>query len=130
MSAARQSARRSSARRKAAALRGPAVAEPHLPSEAELHRIAERILHFSDADETEVEVDAGVDALTRFANNTIHQNVAEQTLFVSVRSVFDGRTARATTNKIDDESLRRVVAASATLARSQPKAQHKRVGLK
>ena len=38
-----------------------------------------------------------------------------------MRTVFDGRTARATTNKTDDDSLRRVVAASATLARSQPK---------
>jgi len=102
-------------------VRGPAVAEPHLPSEAELRRIAERVLRFSDADETEVEVDAGVDALTRFANNTIHQNVAEQTVNVSVRTVFDGRTARATTNKTDEESLRRVVAASGALARSQPK---------
>jgi PmbA protein len=121
MTAKRQSARVPRARRKASALPGPAVAEPHLPSEAELRRIAERVLRLSEADETEVEVDAGVDALTRFANNTIHQNVAEQTLFVSVRSVFDGRTARATTNKIDEESLRRVVATSATLARSQPK---------
>jgi hypothetical protein len=32
------------------------------------------------------------DALTRFANNTIHQNVAEQSLTVSVRAVLDGRT--------------------------------------
>ena len=38
-----------------------------------------------------------------------------------MRTVFDGQTARATTNKTDDESLRRVVAASKTLARSQPK---------
>jgi predicted Zn-dependent protease len=35
--------------------------------------------------------------------------------------VFDGRTARASTNKTDDESLRRVVAASSELARQQPK---------
>jgi PmbA protein len=35
--------------------------------------------------------------------------------------VFDGRTARATTNKTDDDSLARVVAASAALARSQPR---------
>jgi PmbA protein len=121
MSAARPSARRSTARRKASVLRGPAVAEPHLPSDAELRRIAERVLRFSDADETEVDVTAGVDALTRFANNTIHQNVAEQNLSVSVRLVFDGRTARATTNKTDDASLRRVVAVSAALARSQPR---------
>ena len=117
MSPARQSAHRS----RKQSVRGPAVAEPHLPSEAELRRIAERVLRFSDADETEVEVDAAVDALTRFANNTIHQNVAEQTVNVSVRTVFDGRTARATTNKTDDESLRRVVATSGTLACSQPK---------
>ena len=38
-----------------------------------------------------------------------------------MRTVFDGRTARATTNKTDEESLRRVVAASGALARSQPK---------
>jgi PmbA protein len=86
-----------------------------------LHHLAERVLRLSDADETEVHIDFVADALTRFANNTIHQNVAEQTLSVSVRTVFDGRTARASTNKTDDESLRRAVAASATLARSQPK---------
>jgi PmbA protein len=100
---------------------GPAVAEAHLPSDAELHHLAERVIRLSDADETEVHIDFVADALTRFANNTIHQNVAEQTLNVSVRTVFDGRTARASTNKTDDESLRRAVAASATLARSQPK---------
>jgi PmbA protein len=86
-----------------------------------LHHLAERVLRLSDADETEVHIDFVADALTRFANNTIHQNVAEQTLNVSVRTVFEGRTARASTNKTDDESLRRAVAASATLARSQPK---------
>jgi len=97
------------------------VAEAQLASYAELRRIAERILRLSDADETEVTIDAGADALTRFANNTIHQHVAEQFLTISVRTVLDGRTARATTNKTDEESLLRVVAASARLARSQPK---------
>jgi PmbA protein len=100
---------------------GPAVAAAHLLSDAELRRIAERVFKFSDADETEVEVSAVTDALTRFANNTIHQNVAEQSLVVSVRTVLDGRTARATTNKTDDDSLRRVVETSKSLARSQPR---------
>ena len=100
---------------------GTAVAEAHLPSNKELHDLAQRVLGLSHADETEVHIDFVVDALTRFANNTIHQNVAEQMLSVSVRTVFDGRTARATTNKTDDDSLRRAVAASAALARSQPK---------
>ncbi len=86
----------------------------------ELERIAEKILKLSEADETEVDVSAGTDALTRFANNTIHQNVAEHTLGISVRAVVDGRTARSSTNKTDEESLRRVVASAVTLARNQP----------
>jgi PmbA protein len=89
-------------------------------SASELEHIAERLLKFSQADETEVEIDATVDALTRFANNTIHQNVAEHTLGIAVRAVVDGRTARATTNKTDEDSLRRVVSAAASLARHQP----------
>jgi PmbA protein len=100
---------------------GPAVAALHLLSDAEMRRIAEKIFKFSDADETEVEIGAVTDALTRFANNTIHQNVAEQSLTVSVRTVLDGRTARATTNKTDDDSLRRVVETAKSLARSQPR---------
>jgi PmbA protein len=89
-------------------------------SASDLERIAERILKLSEADETEVEIDSTVDALTRFANNTIHQNVSEHTLGISVRAVMDGRTARATTNKTDEDSLRRVVSAAMSLARNQP----------
>jgi len=87
---------------------------------ADLTRIAERVFKLSEADETEVEIDATTDALTRFANNTIHQNVAEQTLSISVRTVVDGRTARVTTNKTDEESLRRAVSSAMSLARNEP----------
>ncbi len=87
----------------------------------DLREIAARVLKLSDADETEVDVGAVSDALTRFANNTIHQHVAEQNLALSVRVVFDGRTARASTNKTDEESLRRVVNAASSLARVQRK---------
>src|SRR3979490_1000016 len=97
---------------------GPAIAALHLLSDAEMRRIAEKVFKLSDADETEVEIGAVTDALTRFANNTIHQNVAEQALNVTVRTVFEGRTARATTNKTDEDSLRREVAVSKALARS------------
>jgi len=87
---------------------------------AELERIATRVLKMSDADETEVDVSTATDALTRFANNTIHQNVAEDMLGISVRVDVDGRTARTSTNKTDDESLRRAVASAVSLARNQP----------
>ena len=117
----RKSRKSSRILRGGSARRSAAIAEAHLPSDAELHHLVERVFALSNADETEVHIDFVADALTRFANNTIHQNVAEQTLSVSVRTVYDGRTARATTNKTDDDSLRRAVAASAALARSRPK---------
>src|SRR5271166_1770411 len=81
--------------------------------------IFDRIRKFSSADETEVLFSGGRFALTRFANNIIHQNVAEENYNVSVRTVFAGRTARAVTNKFDDESLRRVVESSEKLAKVQ-----------
>jgi predicted Zn-dependent protease len=81
--------------------------------------IFDRIKGFSSADEVEVLFSGGTFALTRFANNTIHQNVAEENYAVSVRTMFAGRTARASTNKFDDESLQRVVEASEELARVQ-----------
>jgi PmbA protein len=81
--------------------------------------IFDRIRRFSSADEVEVLFSGGRFALTRFANNTIHQNVAEENHIVSVRTAFGGRTARATTNKFDDDSLRRVVESSEALAKVQ-----------
>src|ERR1700693_5583277 len=83
---------------------------------SELQHIADRAIGFSAADETRSESNSTTDALTRFANNTMHQNVAEPMLAISVRAVVDGRTARATTNKTDEESLRRVAAGGARLA--------------
>ena len=73
------------------------------------------------ADEIEVQLDETIDALTRFANNAIHQNVAEHGLTVSIRTVVDGRTARTTTNRFDEGSLRQAVESSLQLAHSQPK---------
>jgi len=81
--------------------------------------IFQRIRKYSVADEVEALFYGGKSALTRFANNVIHQNVAEENYSLSVRTVFAGRTARATTNKLDDESLKRVVQASESLAKVQ-----------
>ncbi len=77
------------------------------------------LLKYSQADETELLIGGGTHSLTRFANNTIHQNVAEEGYALSVRCVFGQRTARATTNRFDVESLKRVVAEASTLARQQ-----------
>jgi len=81
--------------------------------------VFDRIRRFSSADEVEALFTGFRFALTRFANNTIHQNVEEENSIVSIRTNFAGRTARAATNQFDDESLQRAVAASENLARVQ-----------
>jgi predicted Zn-dependent protease len=40
---------------------------------------------------------------------------------ISIRTVAEGRTARATTNRLDEDSLRSAIEASLSLAHSQPK---------
>ena len=81
--------------------------------------IFDKLRRHSTADEVELLISSGSSALTRFANNTIHQNVAEENTQISVRVSFGGRTARATTNKSDGDSLRRVVQSAEALARVQ-----------
>src|SRR5438874_6572854 len=81
--------------------------------------IFSRIRKYATADEVECLFYGGKSALTRFANNTIHQNVAEENYGISVRSVFGGRTGRAAANKFDEESLKNVVRASEALAKVQ-----------
>lgn len=81
--------------------------------------IFDRIRRFSSADEIEAIFSGSRFALTRFANNTIHQNVEEENSVVSIRTNYGGCTARSTVNQFDDESLRRAVAASESLARVQ-----------
>jgi PmbA protein len=98
-----------------------------LLSVREMHDLVQAVLRLakeSEADDTEVHVDEVDDSLTRFANNAIHQNVAEHGVTVSVRTVVDGRTARATTNRLDEDSLRAAIQASLSLAHSQPKDRH------
>jgi len=105
--------------------RSPSAVRPvELFLERELRRIIDTVLRLAKstgAEETEVHIDETADSLTRFANNAIHQNVAEHGLNVSIRTVADGRTARATTNRVDEDSLRTAIEASLSLAHSQPK---------
>lgn len=67
--------------------------------------------------DVEAIVAGGSHALTRFANNTIHQNVAERTVHLSVRAVIEGRTARATTNRLDEAGIREVVEEAIAITR-------------
>jgi PmbA protein len=77
----------------------------------------DRIRKFSTSGELEVIFSSTEYSLTRFANNTIHQNVSETNEVASLRVAFDGKTARATTNRFDDESLKRAVQSAESIAK-------------
>jgi PmbA protein len=100
------------------------TSEPQLRHERELRGIIDSVLRIAKArgvPEAEVHVEEVIDALTRFANNTIHQNVAEHGVTVSIRTVVDGRTARVTTNRVEEDALRGAIENCLSLAASQPK---------
>src|ERR1043165_5249742 len=83
------------------------------------HGIFQRVKKLSTVDEVEVLISGGRNALTRFANNTITQNVSDENYEVSVRVAFDHKTARATTNRLDEEGLKNVVQAAESLTKLQ-----------
>jgi predicted Zn-dependent protease len=67
----------------------------------------------------EAMVGAGTHSLTRFANNTIHQNVSDRSGYLSIRALIEGRTARASTNRLDPEGIKQVVEQAIALTRLQ-----------
>src|SRR5437870_11223970 len=88
--------------------------------EKSVHNLLQKVLSYSHAEQTEVVYLGTESTLTRFANNFIHQNVAESNSELRVRAVVGKRIGVATTNRLDDESLRRVTAQALEIARISP----------
>ena len=84
-----------------------------------LKEIADRVLALSNAGQTEVLIFSGDEHLTRFAVNTIHQNVSETNVAVRVRAVFGKKVGVASGNDLSDEALQKVVESAETVARFQ-----------
>ena len=74
-----------------------------------IHQTVERMARAAGIRDVETMIGSRSEALTRFANNTIHQNVADRGQWASVRVQIDQKTARATTNRFDEASLQRTV---------------------
>ncbi|MBZ5508931.1 MAG: TldD/PmbA family protein [Acidobacteriia bacterium] len=87
--------------------------------QSKAEKIFERVKKYSSVPNVEILFASTDFSLTRFANNTIHQNVAEVNEVASIRVAFDGKTARATTNRFDDEGLKRAVQSAESIARVQ-----------
>jgi predicted Zn-dependent protease len=87
----------------------------------EVEAFARRMLASSPAEQTEVMVTEWDSALTRFANNGIHQNVAERNVSVRVRVVKDGRTGVASLNQMNEEAAKNVLGRALAIAALQPR---------
>ncbi|MDR5710369.1 MAG: TldD/PmbA family protein [Armatimonadota bacterium] len=88
--------------------------------ERKVKELLKNALARSRADETEVVLLAEDGALTRFANNTIHQNVSETNAEVAVRAVIGKHLGAAVTNRLDPEAIAQALARAEEAARLAP----------
>ena len=82
---------------------------------------AERALALAEAagaHEVEAVVSADEARLTRFANSEIHQNVAETNESLNLRVAIGRRIGVASSNRLDDEGLRRLAETAVAIARN------------
>ncbi len=87
--------------------------------EAKIREITDKVLRMSEADQTEVMFFGDTNALTRFANNYIHQNVAEINTQVNIRLVMGKKIGVASTNDLSDAGLKKAVEHATTITRFQ-----------
>ncbi len=88
--------------------------------QSKIQDILKRVLALSKADETEAVLLVEDSALTRFANNVIHQNVAEVNTTVTLRVVLGKRVGVATTNDTSEAGLARAAENAQAIAKLQP----------
>lgn len=81
------------------------------------YKILKEAVDYSPADETEVILQGGKDALTRFANNYIHQNVMQKDYSLMVRTVFGKRAGIASCNIFDGTKLKELVDTACKIAK-------------
>jgi len=89
----------------------------------EAKAVLDRAIAAAGGREVEVILGGGTDALTRFANNEITQNVAERRYRLSVRVVDGKRTGRATGNDLSDAGIARLMARAVEATRLSPEIQ-------
>lgn len=85
--------------------------------------VARRALRFAEqagATQCEALVQRTDEQLTRFANSEVHQNVSESDTIVNLRFIDGQRVGVASTNRLDDDSLRRLADTAARICRLQP----------
>ena len=85
-----------------------------------LKQLADAALAHSKADQTEIVLQVTDSSLSRFANNTIHQNVFESNAVLRARVILGKRTGVAESNDISAEGVKRAVDTARAIAQLQP----------
>ena len=89
-------------------------------SEESCRRILLRALDLSQVDEVEACFSGQDLALTRFANNAIHQNVVHGDAQLNIRAVIGHQQGRATTNDLSDSGIASAAEEARSNARLMP----------
>jgi PmbA protein len=85
-----------------------------------IEQVSAALLSRSTADQTEVAITVRDGYLTRFANSTIHQNVAESDTEVRIRVVEGTRVGQVVSNTLDNGALQLALEKAQNLAHLQP----------
>jgi PmbA protein len=88
--------------------------------EKEARKLSESILKRCKSNPAELTVQFYESSLTRFANNIIHQNVAERDAEVTLRVFIGKQVGAASTNRLDDTSLDDLVERATAFAQASP----------
>ncbi len=97
-----------------------AAADAEFLSREAAKALADHVLSFAKADETRVNIQSGWAGNTRFAGNEITTSGGTTDTVVTVTSTIGKRRASASTNVLDDASLKRTVELAERLARLSP----------
>ncbi len=89
-------------------------------SEEEVLSILNETIKASSADQTEALLLANNSNLTRFASSTIHQNMAENNIRLSVRVVIGKKIGSASTNRINSSSIKNLANTALSIAKRRP----------
>jgi PmbA protein len=100
------------------------MTESNLRGKDNLLNLLESCLAGAPGDQVELVLEAEKVAVTRYANNTIHQNVWQDDTRVAVRVLASGAVATLICNSLDPAKIKETIAEAAVIARRQPSTRH------
>jgi len=97
-----------------------ATTAPILLSEDQALSLVESVIQKSEAEGVFVSLSTGEEALSRYSENQISQNISRNRFNLTITSYFGRRSASASTTEIDPEAITQTIHRSEELARIAP----------